>query len=73
MFDIHKRSTVIVCAIILGKFKVIRHHFTHFGINKKADRACLSVYFGIVGAFAEEIYGYIIINGCLQIEFDIIP
>ena len=73
MFDIYKRSTIIVCAIILGKFKVIRHRFTHFGINKKADVCLLSVYFGIVGVFAEKIYGYIIINGCHQIEFDIIP
>ncbi len=73
MFDIHKRSILIDCAIALGKFKVIRHRFTHFGINKKADVCLLSVYFGTVGAFAEEIYGYIIINDCLQLEFDIIP
>ena len=64
MFDIYKRSTIIVCAIILGKFKVIRHHFTHFGINKKADVCLLSVYFGIVGAFKK------IINGNIEIVGD---
>lgn len=64
MFDIYKRSTLIVCAITVGKFKVIRHHFTHFGINKKADVCLLSVYFGIVGAFKK------IINGNIEIVGD---